>query len=228
MLCSAGPMPAIVSVSFVSKTHLLTYQGKVKYICHMKKIAPIVRPPDRIGWERPSAAYPAKMQRNALTTAGIKNVYSTVEGDTLDNLLNWTRPDSEVWVYGPHRLATNLADFRRALDHFREQRVRLYDMEKGVLVNVGEWSSLADAVAVITGEIRSAAKKRSLKHGSNPGGRPRKPGAASEAEALRMWKDLTIPTNHDVAELTGWSLRDLRRKFKGSGRPVGFPKGRKK
>ena len=182
----------------------------------------------RIGFVRVSPGHPAAPQIAALKAAGFPNYYSTADGEDLDDLLRWVRkppPGCEVGVLGLHRLGATLADLTRALNHFAALRVSVYDIEKDARPTVKDLASVKEATAVITGEARSAAKKKSLKNGGNPGGRPRRGGGVSEAKALKIWKDLSIPTNKKAADKARWPLRSMSRKFGASGRPVGWPRG---
>ena len=187
-------------------------------------IGRIEPPPDRIGWVRVTPGYPAAPQVAALKSAGVKNIYSTAEKDTLDDMLRYVRKGTEVWMLGAHRLATTLSELGRALNHLNEIGASVYDIEKDAKPGAGEWASLREAQAVIRGEIRQAARKK----GAPVGGRPRKDGGVSEDKARALWFDHSIPTNAAAAAKARWSLKTMSRKFGASGRPVGWPNGKSK
>lgn len=177
------------------------------------------------GW---SKFFPAKEQRDALESAKVRPIYEAGKDNGIDEFLRAMRRGDTVVVYGMNALARSVDAYDALIADIATRGLKVEDLLTAT-------SFSADGIlAYATGRSRilTANRVKSHKEAARRGKLGGKPAnilqKMTQKQAERIWKDKSISTNAEAAELIGQNEQWCRRNLGGpSGRPTGFSKDRK-
>jgi DNA invertase Pin-like site-specific DNA recombinase len=169
----------------------------------------------RRGYIRESPRHPARYQREALEAAGCRAIYEQ-NGEALSAFVRGLRKGDIVVVDGLHRLAATRPDFHRAIHAIERKGAQVMDARSGQIVDSKCVALVAEAFSNIAGEAR-------IKDAAALGEQGGRPKIKLKRDQREIWRDLTIPSNAEAADIIGVSTRTLYRRYGPSGRPAGWP-----
>lgn len=177
------------------------------------------------GW---SKFFPAQEQRDALESAGVKPIYEAGKDNGIDEFLRAMRRGDTVVVYGMNALAKSVDIYDDRIADIAKRGLKVEDMLTGTNFNADGILGYATGRSRILTANRTKSKKEAARRGRLGGKPPNILQKMTQKQAERIWKDLSISTNAEAAELIGQNAQWCRRNLGGpSGRPKGFDKARR-
>lgn len=177
------------------------------------------------GW---SKFFPAKEQRDALEESKVKPIYEAGKDGTLAEFLRACRRGDVIVVYGMNSLAQKVDVYDATIADIARRGLEIEDMLTKTIFSADGILAYATGRSRILTANRTKSKKEAARRGAMGGKPPNILQKMTKEQAKRIWKDLSIRTNAEAAEMIGQNEQWCRRNLDGpSGRPKGFDKARR-
>lgn len=180
------------------------------------------------GFVRPYRGRSANEQEAVLEAAGVKPIYSTVRGETLENVFGRLRRRGElIATAGGLRV---LADTRREIvaaeAKIRSSGLAVINLDTGERSDLDGVSMLDQAVKLVHGEARVPDLEKARTNGRKGGERKGQSALSRrmpKRSARRFWGDPLLTGAQALEQMTGWTKETAYRHLG----PRDTPAGRK-
>ena len=161
--------------------------------------------------------FPIEGQRKVHEQHGTPVVY-----DNPDEAIASLREGNRLVLAGPlHILGASRVMIRERVQQVKNKGCEVFDLVHNESTEGTGFEAFGRAYDLTNPAHNFKGASAAGKKGAAARKKKHKPKGVGVAEAKRIWKDLSIPTNAEALEQMGWSLGRAWKKFGGSGRVAG-------